>query len=580
MHTHRNFWPITGNYILLFLLFTIILTIFSASCSPESKPIVTQPLSIDSTLIKEAIKREQDSTYISFFLQEFISGVTKEEAEKVKEEEIFSKQLLPYLYDSLYYQLIWYDDSLRRQAINLILDSENDGLFPEDYHINKILELEIENSDSYEERSALDLLITDAIILYGNQLLNGKTDANSFEPTLSRAEKRISDPLFKELCSYILNGQLSRIIEKLRPTTPYYSSMMEGLKKYKLLADSGGWDKIYTKVRKIEPGDELRTTIPKIRKRMMVEGDLVLRMDSLTMDSIMSNPIYDSLLLSGVQRFQMRHGLNPDGVIGKATIEMMNISAEEKVKLLKTNLERARWVYHDLPKDYIFVNIPAYDLRYVKDSSLVWITRIVAGTVASATPIFMDEMQYIVFNPNWTVPSSIANYEILPKIKKDSTFLTRNNMELISGSGKQIDASKVDFSSIKQGEFPFIVKQGPGAINSLGRVKFIFPNPHYIYLHDTPSRGHFARERRAFSHGCIRVKDPIKLSELILEDQEISRDSIDNILKSEEATRLNLDTKLPVYITYSTAFAEDSIVYFYADVYKRDEPLMDALGLN
>jgi len=574
----HNDKPSLIQFTFFIILFYAVL-LFS-SCQPNKASEKESVPKIDSIAIKAALKYTQDSTYISFFLQEYISGISKEEPLPVKDENVFSKTMLPFLYDSLSYQLIWNDDNLRRKAINLILDSEKDGLVPQDFHLNRILELQIEQSDEYEDRAALDLLITDAIISYGNQLLNGKTDANSFEPTLTREEKVISDKMFAELRTYLFSGELDKIIQHLRPSTNYYYEMMAGLEKYKILADSGGWEKISLNVKKIEPEDELRTAIPAIRKRLMIEGDLILNADSISMDSLLNSPVYDSLLVNGVKNFQLRHGLNSDGIIGKGTVDMMNITAKEKVKLLKANLERARWIYHDLPEDYIFVNIPGYDLRFVRDSNLIWTTRVVAGKITSATPIFKDEMQYIVFNPTWTVPSSISNDEFLPKVQKDSTFFKRNNMQLFSGSGTKVNPDNIDFSEIKKGKFPYIVKQGPGGSNSLGKVKFIFPNPHYIYLHDTPSRGHFARERRAFSHGCIRVENPLKLSELVLEEQEVSRDSIDVVLKSKSPTRINLEEKLPVYITYSTAFADEGMVYFFEDVYDRDPPLFEALELN
>ncbi|MEM7161816.1 MAG: L,D-transpeptidase family protein [Bacteroidota bacterium] len=555
--------------------------LFVFSCSPktpESEQV--EVIKVDSTAIKAAIQRSADSNLIAFFLHENISSILIEEEFTILEEPIFSKTMLPQLYDSIAYRLIWNSDTLRREMLNVLLDAKEEGLEPSNYHVQKLLELEINPSYEFKELVERDILLTDGLILYSYHLLNGMTDANSFEPTLTREEREVSPVLFNELTTYLFHGEIKKIVSDLRPSTVYYSGMVEGLKKYSALRDSGGWAPLQTAIKKIEPHDEYRKFIPKLRKRLLIEGDLELLMDSLQKDSLMNNPVYDSLLVDAVKKFQIRHGLNDDGIIGKGTLDMLNISAEEKVELLKINLERARWVYHDLPPSYVFVNIPGYELRLIRDSALVWSTRVVAGKITSATPIFKDEMQYVVFNPTWTVPSSISNNEFLPKAQKDSTFFQRNNMELITGSGKKVNPADVDFSQIKVGNFPYVVKQGAGGSNSLGRVKFIFPNPHYIYLHDTPSRRHFARERRAFSHGCIRVEDPIRLSELILEDQEVSPDSIQSILETREPTRLNLEEILPVYLTYSTAFADENNIYFFEDVYERDPPLLEALGLD
>lgn len=560
-----------------FFIFLILLAFFN-SCD-RADPKVAENIPFDSTAIKLEIQRVEDSTFIAFFIQEYISGIVKETIDTLKGEEMFSRTVLPTVYDSNGYQLIWKDSTLRQHAIDVLINSEKDGLTPSDYHLNSIESFISESSSDYQEMAALDLLITDAIVLYGYHLLNGKTDVKTLEPTLGREELRPNDEMMLALREHLFKGELDSIIDHLRPNSHYYFGLMKGLQKYEFLADSGAWKGISVSEKKIEP-DSSYSSIPDIRKRLIIEGDLLWEMDSLTHDSLINDLMYDSTLVVAVKRFQKRHGLNSDGIIGKGTVSALNITAKEKVDLLKANLERARWIYHGLPKDYILVNIAGYDLRLVRDTSLLWETRVVAGKTTTATPIFKDEMEYIVLNPTWTVPSTISNDEILPKLKSDSTYLERNNMKLLSGSGKSVDAKSIDFSSIKQGSFPYIVRQEPGWGNSLGRVKFIFPNAHAIYLHDTPSRAYFSRERRAFSHGCIRVEDPLKLAEFVLDDQDISRIEIDSIIKTRKTLKRTLTDPLPVYITYMTSFSDDSLVYFFEDVYKRDEDLMKALSIR
>lgn len=561
------------HFLLIFLL------CFSFCSCDRPEPVVEEIDTVDSTASKAEIQRINDSTFIAFFIQEYITGLVEEKTDSLKGEEMFSRTALPLVYDSNGYQLVWADTLYRDHAIQVLMDSKKDGLDPNDYHLNSIASFLEENSEDYQEKAALDLLITDAIVLYGYHLLNGKTDANTLEPTLAKKENLPSEEMMTAFKDHLFNGELEMIIDHLRPNTQYYYGLMSGLEKYKSILDSGGWDVIEVKARKIEP-DSSYASIPSIRKKLLIEGDLVMTLDTISGDSLLNDLVYDSLLVDAVKTFQKRHGLNSDGIIGKGTVAELNKTAKDKVDLLKANLERARWIYHGLPRDYILVNIAGYDLRLVRDSALVWETRVVAGTVTNATPIFKDELQYIVLNPTWTVPSSISNDEILPKIQKDSTYLVRNNMSLLSGSGKSVDPSEVDFSSIKRGAFPYIVRQEPGYSNSLGRVKFIFPNPHAIYLHDTPSRSHFSREKRAFSHGCIRVEDPLKLAELVLDDQGVERAYIDSIIETRKPKKKNLTEPLPVYLTYSTAFADDSLVYFYEDVYDRDKALMEALNLK
>jgi murein L,D-transpeptidase YcbB/YkuD len=484
--------------------------------------------------------------------------------------------MLPKLYNSHGYQLLWIDSTHRANAIKVIRGASDDGLEPNDYHLKSIDELIRQHSDDYEINASIDILITDGIILYGTHLLNGKTDPQTLEPTLLYEQRVLSDEVLNEMRSHLIDGEVQKIVSDLRPKAPYYKEMMKGLARYQAIADSGGWRSIALKVRKIEPGDTINV-ISSIRKRLALEGDYALDVDSLLADSTFPFDRYDKTLQGAVKLFQKRHGLNDDAIIGRSTI---NIFAREKVDLLKTNLDRARWLYHDLADEYILVNIAGYDLRMVRDAELLWKTRVVSGKTTSATPVFKDEIEYIDLNPVWALPFSIADGEILPKLKKDSTYLKRNNMELLTGSGKSIDPSTVNFKKIKARNFPYFIRQGPGPGNSLGRVKFLFPNQHSVYLHDTPSRSLFVREDRAFSHGCIRVEDPLTLAELILVKEDVSRIEIDSIITTNETQRYVLKEALPVMITYATAFAENDIVYFYKDVYKRDAELMSALGLR
>ena len=559
----------------LILFFVIVLL---AGCRTMDTSSIEDVSYIDSTEIKAAMKRTADSTFAAFYLQEHIASITSEIYHLIEEQEIYSDNMLPQLYESHGYQLLWDDAVNQAKALNAIKASVDDGLIPHDYHHEKIEELIAAKDSSFSKKTALDILITDAIILYGTHLLNGKLDPNSHEPDLKFESRVLAQETLLGLRQNLIDGDVNQVIDFLRPHSRYYSGMRKGLQHYTLIADSGGWDAIDFKDKKIDTSST-HDLIPKIRQRLIKEGDLIFEADSLTYDSLLNSTFYDTLLIHAVKNFQLRHGLNTDGVIGKGTMKALNISVEEKVKLLRANLERARWIYHDLPDDYILVNIAGFDLRLVKADTLAWETRVVAGKVADATPIFKDKMEYIVLNPTWTVPSSISNDEILPKLKKDSTYLKRNGMKLYSHSGKIQDHEKIDFSNIQKGDFPYIVKQNPGSYNSLGRVKFMFPNKHFIYLHDTPSRSHFWRQERAFSHGCIRVKDPLKLTEHILKEQLVERTFIDSIISSGKTKRINLEEELEVLITYFTAFSDGEITYFFNDVYKRDGALYEELGL-
>lgn len=558
---------------LIIALFSSLLLIRCAE--PKENPIPTPPevIAIDSTAIKERIQREQDSTFTAFFLQQYIEELSASGSGMIRGEVLFSDVMLPELYNSHAFQLLWNDSTHRQNALDALSQADQDGLSPEDYHLPTILELISQKSEEYETIVGIDVLITDGIILYGTHLLNGKTDPKTHEPNLKYERRILSDEVLAGMRGNLIAGNVQEIIEELRPPSSYYKAMMAGLNFYEALEDSGGWRVTSIRERKLEPGTSY-PDIPAIRSRMLVENDLL----STPVDSTFEPELYDPVLQRAVERFQVRHGLNPDGIIGRGTVAAMNISVQEKVNLLKANMERARWIHHDLDSNYVLVNIAGFDLRLVQGDSLCWSSKVMVGKVATSTPVFQDVMEYIEVNPEWTVPFSISNNEILPKLRSDPSYLNRNNMQLLTMSGNVVDHSLLDFNDYSD-KMPYIVRQGPGNSNSLGRVKFLFPNQHRVYLHDTPSKHLFAREKRAFSHGCIRVQSPFDLAERILSTQGIERAYLDSIYHTGVKYRMTLDHPLPVVITYSTAFADADLVYFYEDVYKRDRLLLKSLDL-
>lgn len=574
MNPDRSYY----RYLFRFSALLVAPFIIFYSCSePAPPPEPPKEIPVDSVAIKAAIEHEKDSIFTAFYVQQYIKSLLESGDGMIRGEKLFSDVMLPELYESYAYQLLWKDSLKRDEAIRVLSKASRDGLDTEDYHVTSIQDLMNLNTAEHEIRAGLDILITDGIILYGTHLLNGKTDPKTLEPTLRYTPRLLSDEVLEGMRLRLIKGDVQGVIDDLRPPSKFYTAMMDGLQFYEALADSGGWNVVSISERKLEP-DSSYADIPAIRSRMLIEGDLLLEDTPLANDSTADLNMYDAGLQRAVERFQLRHGLNPDGVIGRGTMQAMNISVNEKIKLLKANMERARWIHHDLDSNYVLVNIAGFDLRLVLRDSICWTSKVMTGKVATATPVFQDEMLYVEFNPYWTVPFSISNEEILPILKKDPSYLRRNNMELLTMSGNEVNESKLDFRTYDE-KLPYIIRQGPGAGNSLGRVKFLFPNRFSIYLHDTPSRSLFARESRAFSHGCIRVQDPLKMAELILQDMDYTRQDIDSIIDSKENFRIDLKRPLPVVITYSTAFADADLVYFFDDVYKRDRPLMKALSL-
>jgi murein L,D-transpeptidase YcbB/YkuD len=308
-----------------------------------------------------------------------------------------------------------------------------------------------------------------------------------------------------------------------------------------------------------------------IRRRLVVTGDMP------TMD--LDSHAFDDTVESGVKHFQQRHGLTEDGVVGEGTLAELNVPVEARIDQLRVNLERARWVLHDLPEDFVLTDIAGFNVRYFRGGQLVWLTRAQVGKAYRKTPVFRDRIRYIEFNPTWTVPPTILRQDILPKVKKDRGYLEEKNLRVIDREGKAVDAATIDWSRYPAAGFPYLLRQEPGPTNALGRVKFMFPNKHAVYLHDTPHRSEFDRARRAFSSGCIRIEDPFDFAGLLLDDRpEWDTARIEQVIESRKTTRVNLTEPLTVLLLYWTAEVDaDRRVVFRSDIYDRDAAVLSAL---
>ncbi len=289
---------------------------------------------------------------------------------------------------------------------------------------------------------------------------------------------------------------------------------------------------------------------------------------------------YDVNLEAAVRAFQEEKGLKPDGVIGSNTRQALNVGTiPVSAETIISNMERWRWVPRDLGKRYVFINIPEFRFRVVSNGKTIHQERIVTGSPQHKTPIFSDQMETIVFNPYWNVPQSILVNEIIPAERNNPGYVDRNNLEIIWQNRETVDAFMVDWDQVNPNKL--FLRQRPGRGNALGQVKFLFPNKHSVYMHDTPTKHLFNRAIRAYSHGCMRVRNPLQFAELLLADQGWSRDRIDRTLVTAEDEHIPLEHKLPVHITYFTAWVdEDGQILGYRDVYGYDRKVRLALHLD
>jgi len=484
-------------------------------------------------------------------------------------QTISSALVLPSLYERRDYKPAWDNPQAARQLIEVLGQVDSDGLVSNDYHLSVILELQRNNPDRDPATAAgLDILKTDALIRLGYHLLAGKVDAEELDANWNMTTTIGDLDTILSLADAIESAYIPQLIEQLRPDHPYYAYLRQGLGRYRTIRDQGGWPRV-------PPGPTLKSgmtdaRVPIIRERLRVTSELA------TTDT--TSESYDETLAAAVNRFQQHHGLTTDGVIGPATLAAMNVPVQTRIDQIKVNLERARWVLHDLPNDVVITDIAGFEVVYRRGGKNIWSTRAQVGNPYRKTPVFRDQISYLEINPTWTVPPTILRNDILPKLAKDPSYLEQKDMQVLTHDGKSIDPTTIDWREYPQKRFPYLLRQNPGPNNALGRIKFMFPNKHLVYLHDTPSRNLFERDQRAFSSGCIRVMHPFELAELLLDDPQWTQSRIEEVVKSKQTTRINLAKQVTVILMYWTVnITDDGGMIFKADVYDRDAEVLAGL---
>ena len=465
------------------------------------------------------------------------------------------------------YDPIWTgeDDLQRRQAfLQALAAAPAHGLPRTRYSDSALLDLlGAARSPRYMARAEAE--ISKMFLAYARDMHSGVLSPSSVDGSIFRTPDR-RDPL--ELIESFAAAAPGPFLKSLVPHSAEYNRLLAEKLRLEGVIAAGGWGEPVAEGDKIEPGATGARVIA-LRNRLIAMGYL----------GRTASASYDAGIQRAVRAFQSDHGLLSDGVVGEGTIEAMNLSPRARLGQVLVAMERERWLGEDRGKSHILVNITDFHARIIDNDKVTFKTRSVVGanTHDRRTPEFSDVMEHMIINPTWNVPYSIATKEYLPMLKKNPNAVS--HLRITDRSGRAVDRSKVDFTQFSTSNFPFAMKQPPSGGNALGRVKFMFPNRHNIYLHDTPQKSLFSREKRAFSHGCIRLNDPFDFAyELLRRQVSDPQGYFKDRLESGSETLVKLQTPLPVHIIYRTAFTQArGNVQYRGDVYGRDAKLLAAL---
>jgi murein L,D-transpeptidase YcbB/YkuD len=460
-----------------------------------------------------------------------------------------------------------------------IHEADKEGLRPEDYHLVNIEALlakihhfiEIKVPPEPEMVADLDLLLTDAFLLYGSHLLAGRVNPETIQSEWV-IKSRDAD-LVRFLHTARDANDINKILGNLAPQHTGYVTLKQALLSYRNIMKKGGWPLVPSE-RKMKKGD-WGPHASALRSRLIASADLVRSKER-------DQDIFDEVLDQAVRKFQKRHGLRVDGVVGRATLNELNVPVEQRVRQIKSNLERWRWLPPDLGPRHVLVNIANFQLDVIENNHVAITMRVVVGKDYRRTPVFTGKMTYLELNPYWHIPPKIAREDILPRIQKDPEYLKAQKIRVFENwkeGAPEVAPESVDWSQLAANNLSFKFLQVPGPSNPLGRVKFIFPNKFSVYLHDTPTPELFNHTKPTFSSGCIRVERPIDLTEYLLKDDpKWSREDIVSSMGSGKTQFVMIPRPITVHILYWTTWDdEDGRILFRDDIYRRDTLLYEAL---
>ena len=483
------------------------------------------------------------------------------------------QELIQSFYARRAFRPAWGDARNAAELRRALADSAADGLDPADYELDLLTRLgrELDGPAATSVlRAQSDILHTEALLRVAYHLSFGKVDPESFDPQWNFGRTLAHRDVEREIEEALATKDIYRRIEALKPTHRIYTGLKRELARYRSAA-AGSEPAAIPAGTALKPGTS-DVRIPLLRARLAASGDLAAA-------EVPDPALYDAALEGAVRGFQARMGLESDGVAGPGTILELNVPLAERVRTLRVNLDRGRVLLHDLPEKFVVVNIAGYTAYVVQGQDIVWSARVQVGKPYRKTPIFRSEINYLVFNPTWTVPPGIIAADILPAAKKDPASIARKGLKVLDSKGREVDPASVDWSRYSGGHIPYTLRQDPGPKNALGRVKLMFPNPYFVYLHDTPSQALFEQAERAFSSGCVRVERVLELAAIVLDEpQQWNAASIDGVIAGGKLQNVTLKRKMPVLLAYWTAWVDtEGRMNFRRDLYGQDAEWAAAL---
>jgi murein L,D-transpeptidase YcbB/YkuD len=569
-------------FLTVLLFWLISLTMMGSACSQDQKDKIQNVLPGGLSAAGGA-QPKLDSTYVIRYM---------------KAEPAFKDQLEwgKKFYRERDFRLGWFrNHELVPQAktlLSVINKAADEGLDPRDYKIKDFdklfAEFEKSKSDSTKRNTLekeIDVALSGTYFNWASDFYRGTVNPREVK-SIDWNVKRNKIKLHKALMTILKERESTYPYYEFEPLHPEYDRLKKALADYRAIQRNGGWPALPATT-KLKPGDA-STVVALLRKRLL-GGDAAtpaapaanttpVQSTANTTPATAPAEKYEGELVEAVKKFQDQNGLKADGIVSGETLKTLNVSLAARIDQIILNMERWRWVPKKFEPSYLLVNIPDYKLHVIENNKEVFDMRVIVGKTLNATPVFSDQMEYVVLSPYWNVPWSIIEKELKPKLINDPSYLDHLDMEVVKGYGKKavaVSPSSIDWSSITQETFKYTVRRRPGPKNDLGEVKFIFPNSNDIYLHDTPHDELFSQAKRGFSHGCVRVAEPLKLAEYLLRDKPgWDMQTIQDTIANRKEKYVALKEKLPVYLVYFTAWVDDAgSLHFRDDIYNHDKAL-------